>query len=97
MANSSELVAPKRSDNMDIKGDWEIEETNIPRLDHRHFNVKLSNATTEVLFYIFRLTMWMPRRVKLGSPIRNRFNKKHGFKIREPEYICIDVVVLRPA
>ena len=55
MANSSELVAPKRFDNMDIKGDWEVEGTNIPRLDHRHFNVKLSNATTEVLFDSFQV------------------------------------------
>ena len=50
---SSELVVPKRSDNMDIKGEREVEGTNIPRLDHRHFNVKLSNATTEVLFDSF--------------------------------------------
>ena len=42
---SSELVVPKSSDNMDIKGEREVEGTNIPRLDHRHFNVSLSNAT----------------------------------------------------
>ena len=39
MDNSSELVAPKRSDNMDIKSEREVGGTNITRLDHRHFNV----------------------------------------------------------